>query len=220
MYIFSSEISHCLNGRCGETIDSRDSVKCSPDGFSNEHFGWYICQHCHACCSNRVIQIRQENLIKNRRNYVCHTEGHKDIGVMFCNECGSKMNKSEGDPEKRKEVKQFLKRNSKNDQFIASYGQRPKDGGWWFRFVKGQLSDEQYEQKLRNLTMYGFNVPNIKDKSLKVQLVAEPFAKQKEEKIIFCSNSNCGKTIIFSDNFEQALAIYNYHIKFFLQMDI
>lgn len=208
-------ISHCLNGRCGETIDSRDSVKCSPDGFSSEQCGWYICQNCHSCCSNSAIQMRAENLRVNGRNYVCHTEGHKDLGIMFCNQCGSKMNNSEGDPEKRKMVIEFFKHYSSNAQVVASSGQRPKDCGWWFRFVKGQLTDEQYQQKLRNLAIYGFNIPNIEDKSLTVQFVSEPFSNEKEEKFIICSNSQCGKTVSLSDNLERARAITAFHSKIF-----
>jgi hypothetical protein len=208
-------ISHCLNGRCGETIDSRDSVKCSPDGFSSEQCGWYICQNCHSCCSNRAIEIRVENLRVNGRKYVCHTEGHKDLGIMFCNQCGSKMNNSEGDPEKRKAVIEFFKHYASNAQVVASSGQRPKDGGWWFRFVKGQLSDEKYQQKLRSLAMFGFNIPNLEDKSLMVQFVSEPFANEKEEKFIICSNSQCGKTVSLSDNFERVRAITAFHSKIF-----
>lgn len=208
-------ISHCLNGRCGETIDSRDSVKCSPDGFSSEQCGWYICQNCHSCCSNRAIQIRVENLRVKGRKYVCHTEGHKDLGIMFCNQCGSKMNNSEGDPEKRKAVIEFFKHYASNAQIVAGSAQRPTDGGWWFKFSKGQLTDEQYHQKLHNLILFGFNVPNIEDKTRDVQFVSEPFSNEKEEKIIICSNSKCGKIINLSDNFERARAITGFHSKIF-----
>lgn len=204
-------ISHCLNGRCGETIDSRDSVKCSPDGFSSKQCGWYICQNCHSCCSNRAIEIRVENLSVNGRKYVCHTDGHKELGIMFCNQCGSKMNNSEGDPEKRKAIIEFFKHYASNAQLVASSGQRPKDGGWWFRFVKGQLSVEQYQQKLRSLAMFGFNIPNLEDTSLTVQFLSEPFANEKEEKFIICSNTECGKTISLSDNFERVRAITAFH---------
>jgi hypothetical protein len=213
-------ISHCLNGRCGETIDSRDSVKCSPEGFSSEQCGWYICQNCHSCCSNSAIQIRTENLRINDRKYVCHTEGHKDQGIMFCNQCGSKMNNSEGDPEKRKEVIQFFRENINNSKVVASSGQRPKDGGWWFRFSQGQLSDEQYEQKLLNLLKLGFNIPKIEDKSLSIQLVSEPYPGSREDNFLFCSNTDCGKTINLADNLERARAITGFHSKIFPNVKI
>lgn len=213
-------ISHCLNGRCGETIDSRDSVKCSPEGFSSEQCGWYICQNCHSCCSNSAIQIRSENLRVNNRKYICHTEGHKDLGIMFCNQCGSNMNNSVGDPEKRKEVIQFFKENITNTQVVASSGQRPKDGGWWFRFCKGLLSDIQYEQKLFNLLKLGFNVPEIEDKSLTIQFVSEPYQDSKEDKFLFCTNKDCGKTISLTDNFERARSIISFHSKIFPNLKV
>ncbi len=208
-------INHCNNGRCGDIVDSRDSVKCSPDGYNSEQCGWYICKNCHSCCTTQGIENRANNLKINGRGYSCHSEGHRDQGIMFCNQCGSKMNKSEGDPKKRKEVIEFFKHYASNAQVVASSGKRPKDGGWWFRFVKGQLSDEQYQQKLRSLAMFGFNIPNIEDKSLMVQFVSEPFANEKEEKFIICSNSQCGKTVSLSDNFERARAITAFHSKIF-----
>ncbi len=208
-------INYCNNGKCGDIVDSRDSVKCSPDGFSSEHCGWYICKNCHACCTTSGIAQRSNNMKVNGRKYVCHTEGHKDLGIMFCNQCGSKMNNSEGDPEKRKTVIEFFRHYSSNPQVVASSGQRPRDGGWWFRFAKGQLTDEQYQQKLRNLSIYGFNIPNIEDKSLTVQFVSEPYSNEKEEKIIICSNSQCVKTVSLSDNLERARAITAFHSKIF-----
>jgi hypothetical protein len=63
--------------------------------------------------------------------------------------------------------------------------------------------------------MFGFNIPNLEDTSLTVQFVSEPFANEKEEKFIICSNSQCGKTVSLSDNFEQVRAITAFHSKIF-----
>ena len=208
-------ISHCLNGRCGETIDSRDSRRCSPDGFSSDKCGWYICKNCHSCCSNSSINNRVENSKINNWNYNCHTEGHKDLGLIFCYHCGSKMLNSEGDQIKRKEIVAFFKRNLSNSEIVLGYGQRPKDNGWWFKFAKGKLSNDQYRQKLNNLLLNGFNIPTLNDESLNVQFISEPFNNSKEASFLVCSNSECGIKINLTDDLERARAISQYHTKVF-----
>jgi len=211
----SKYISHCLNGRCGETIDSRDSRRCSPDGFSSDKCGWYICKNCHSCCSNSSINNRVENSKINNWNYNCHTEGHKDLGLIFCYHCGSKMLNSEGDQIKRKEIVAFFKRNLSNSEIVLGYGQRPKDNGWWFKFAKGKLSNDQYRQKLNNLLLNGFNIPTLNDESLNVQFISEPFNNSKEASFLVCSNSECGIKINLTDDLERARTISQYHTKVF-----
>jgi hypothetical protein len=125
------------------------------------------------------------------------------------------MNNSVGDIVKRNEVIDFFKNASSNAQIVAGSGQRQKDGGWWFRFAKGQLSEEQYAKKLHNLAVYGFSIPKIDDKSLLIQLISEPFLDEKEDKLIICSNSKCGKSINLKDNFERTRAIKVFHSKIF-----
>jgi hypothetical protein len=201
-------ISHCLNGRCSDIIDSRDSVKCSPAGFKSEECGWYICQNCHSCCSNIALKRRIDNLKTNSRNYTCHHEGHKDQGIIFCNECGDTMING-GDSNKRKEIIEFFRQNSSNREIVSSSGRRKNDGGWWFLFSQGKLSEEQFQQKLYNLSLVGFNIPNIADRSQTIQLVAEPYIK--EINLLVCSNSKCGKKIDLTKDLERAFAIKKYH---------
>ncbi|MDD2833415.1 MAG: hypothetical protein PHD12_05320, partial [Methylotenera sp.] len=69
-------LTHCLNGKCGHDIDSRDSARCKPYGADAEKYGWYICNYCHACCSTDSIKARISNMESRRQEYNGHTEGH------------------------------------------------------------------------------------------------------------------------------------------------
>jgi hypothetical protein len=144
----------------------------------------------------------------NSRNYTCHHEGHKDQGIIFCNECGDTMING-GDSNKRKEIIEFFRQNSSNREIVSSSGRRKNDGGWWFLFSQGKLSEEQFQQKLYNLSLVGFNIPNIADRSQTIQLVAEPYIK--EINLLVCSNSKCGKKIDLTKDLERAFAIKKYH---------
>ncbi|UOK42515.1 MULTISPECIES: cold shock domain-containing protein [Flavobacterium] len=51
-------LTHCLNWRCLNIIDSRISKVC-PNG-------WYICDKCDNCCSQDKIDMRYQNLLTNK----------------------------------------------------------------------------------------------------------------------------------------------------------
>lgn len=50
-------LTHCLNWRCLNIIDTRVSKACSN--------GWYICDKCDNCCSQEKIDARYQNLLTN-----------------------------------------------------------------------------------------------------------------------------------------------------------
>ena len=50
-------LTHCLNWRCLNIIDTRVSKACSN--------GWYICDKCYNCCSQEKIDMRYQNLLTN-----------------------------------------------------------------------------------------------------------------------------------------------------------
>ncbi len=88
-------ISHCLNPRCGNIIDSRDCVKCAPAGFDQRHCGWYVCDYCLSCCSTEKIGRRLSIYAETGQAYQCHKEGHWDRREICCCKCGSVMRRAE-----------------------------------------------------------------------------------------------------------------------------
>jgi len=161
-------ISHCINGKCNGVIDSRDSVRCQPDGFEGSDCGWYVCTSCYGCCSTEKINNRIE---KMGSQYNCHTVGHKDIGIICCYKCGTAMIDACSEYNKAREW--FI--NHKNDRkLIVKYGQRD-DGRNWYLFKRPpSKTQSQYIQGLRKLKKIGFSIPEIED-SKEIHLVGEAF---------------------------------------------
>ena len=82
-------LHHCSG--CGSVIDGRFSAKC-PNG-------WVICRSCHSCCSDKVMQKRQENLRHVGATTVAERVegyGHKEKGEYYCPCCGGLMETKQG----------------------------------------------------------------------------------------------------------------------------
>ena len=83
-------LNHCLNGKCNNIIDSRDTRKCEN--------GLFICNSCGSCCSHDMLNRRLNNLIltggfihENLKIAVDKKLGHLERGEYFCYKCGKKM---------------------------------------------------------------------------------------------------------------------------------
>lgn len=83
-------LNHCLTGKCGCIIDSRDSKQCKN--------GLYICSNCGSCCSHDMLSRRLNNLQLNG-GYI-HTnlielvnskKGHLERAEYFCHKCANPM---------------------------------------------------------------------------------------------------------------------------------
>ena len=170
-------LNHCLNGKCKYPIDSRDSVKCEN--------GMYICSNpdCGDCCSTEVFAERIQILklngrpVPNRLQYLVENDlGHKGK-VSYCFQCGQPM---KGGWEKYEEVKNWLVSNKDNNKAVIKYGQRQKDGRWWF------LTDFP-DEKYKPLIKLGFQVKQNDDGK---RFVSEPFGKM-EDPPKYCVNQSC-----------------------------
>lgn len=51
-------LNHCLNWKCLNVVDSRISHTCSN--------GWYLCDSCGNCCSQKILENRLANLLTNK----------------------------------------------------------------------------------------------------------------------------------------------------------
>lgn len=204
-------LTHCLNGKCEQAIDSRDAVKCKPDGFEADKCGWYVCNYCHSCCSDEGIGRRVYILERTGQQYKCHTKGHRNLGVICCNKCGSPMNDREQNQVEYDKVLKWFMDNRENEDYIAKSGQTKK-GKWWFRFKKNNLSHDEYYQKLTNLLKLGFHIPNFEEYEREVQLVSEGDNKeQSESEILICSNTDCGNILDLSNDLEKSWTIKRFH---------
>lgn len=167
-------LSHCLNGQCEDLIDSRETVKCRPSALENpDNCGWYICNNCFACCDSEKLNARKSRIESVGQNYLCHTKGHRNLGIICCTECGTETNRKMFNSELYTKQLEWFK--SKIDtQIIDKSGQR-EDGKWWFRWYKGNLTFEQFYNALVSLKNNGFQVPNL-ERGDDIQFIAEPLS--------------------------------------------
>ena len=206
-------ISHYLNGRCGDIIDSRDCVKCKPTGF--EDCGWYVCNFCNACCHSRQLEKRKwvyENILKSK--YKCHLKGHKDLGELSCNCCGTTMVHNEFSEENYNNTLEWLIDNKEKNKHIKKSGQR-KDGKWWFTFSINNLSMKKYRAKLAALSKLGFNIPDYEMEGKTLQLIAEPSSKSKGKKIGAFSCPDCDNIINLDSDYDRYGAMKKFHTNLF-----
>ncbi|RAJ17828.1 cold-shock protein [Olleya aquimaris] len=205
-------LSHCMNGKCEDYIDSRESKKCRPSTIENpDNCGWYICNNCYACCSSEKLQSRKSIIEQSGQEYKCHINGHRDRGVLCCSECGFETIKRVLNTELyRQQLDWFISKIG--TETIENSGQR-QDGKWWFRWCRGDLYFEEFFNALTSLKDNGFQVPNLETGD-DVQFIAEPFVENNDEAKIF-DCPNCKNVIELSDNelfnFERVSAIKYFH---------
>jgi cold shock CspA family protein len=204
-------LTHCLNGRCDSTIDSRDSVKCTPEGYDQGSCGWYICNECHACCSSEKL-LDRKRVIESyyKSDYKCQIVGHRDLGIICCNECGSEMETFAPKVEEyNKYLEWFIKNREKSAQIVKS-GQN-KFGKWWFRLraKDGDLSG--FHKRIIQYKKVGFQAPEYEEGN-EYQLISEPINLiEKKTNQLHCVN--CGNQIDLNEFPEKRQIMKGYHEK-------
>lgn len=202
-------LSHCLNGYCEMEIDSRDSVKCKPNGYEAESCGWYVCNYCHSCCSTEQLQRRKwvyDNIMHSE--YKCHLEGHRNLGVVSCNQCGDSMEENETNIEEYNRILNWFITNKDKSVRIHKSGKNKRDK-WWFTIRRGNDTMEEFRKKLTKYHQLGFQIPTFEnDKDL--QLISEPIDFKRHSKdILTCKN--CGNILDLSNDLEKARAVKKFH---------
>jgi len=202
-------LSHCLNGYCEVEIDSRDCVKCKPDGFDSESCGWYVCNYCHSCCSGQQLERRKwiyDNILHTE--YKCHLKGHRELGIISCNKCGNAMESNEINIQEYERILNWFMTNKDKSKRIHKSGKN-KLGKWWFVIKKGNDTYESFREKLNKYYQVGFQIPDFEqDKDL--QLIAEPNDFKKHSSEIFTCRT-CGNTLDLSNDLEKARAVKQFH---------
>jgi hypothetical protein len=202
-------LSHCLNGYCEREIDSRDSVKCKPNGLEAESCGWYVCNYCHSCCTSEQLQRRKwvyDNIMESE--YKCHLEGHRNLGVISCNKCGDPMITNETNIEEYNRILNWFIENKDKSDRIHKSGKNKRDK-WWFTIRRGNDSMEEFRKKLTKYHQLGFQIPDFEnDKDL--QLISEPIDFKRHSKDIL-SCKTCGNILDLSNDLEKAWAVKKFH---------
>jgi len=206
-------LSHCLNGYCESVIDSRESKKCKPKGYDSESCGWFIFNECNACCSSKKLNKRKKVYDFQHKDYKCHEDGHKDLGIISCNKCGDTMAFNNIDVSEYERILNWFIENEKLSDRIDKSGKYSSTGLRWFTLKKGEDSDIEFKKRLTKCLKAGFKIPNF-DKNFKNQLICEVAKPTKvSENVINCNT--CGHIIDLTTNKEKAHAFKKYHNVFF-----
>ena len=213
-------LSHCLNGKCEDIIDSRDSVKCKTHGFGKD-CGWYICKNCNACCSTEKLVARKSYLENFGQEYKCHIEGHRNRGILCCSDCGAEMIEQKVATDIFvQQLNWFIEHKDKHPNIMKS-GQRPKDNKWWFIWIRGQFSYEEYRKQLQGLLNSGFSIPDFNHKEKDTQLIAEPFDETKFSSGNFFVCPDCDHRFDLNEfDFTRKNAIQSFHTTIFKHIEI
>lgn len=204
-------LTHCINGYCRDIIDSRDSVKCKQ--VNPDYIGWYVCNYCHACCSDEKIEKRVQNVYNEILNKKINNpqRGHKEQGFLACNKCGDEMNALKRNQEEYQKILNWFIDNKDKSKHIEKSGQN-KFGKYWFILKK--LGDENmFRNKLKRYLQLGFQIPDFNKKKEKY-LISEPMDYGKHsDNILVCES--CGNTLDVDSDPRKSIAIKKYHTEKF-----
>lgn len=205
-------LTHCINSRCEHEIDSRDSVRCKPEGVDTDKFGWYVCTYCLACCSDDGIERRKYILHKTGQEYKGHSHGHKELGVISCDKCGYHMESNTIDnAQYQKALDWLIKDAEKSNSNVIKSGMN-KHNKHWFRYSKANLSSEEYNNKLLNLLKLGFQIPDF-DQKKDIHLISEPLDVDKRNRdVLTCRH--CNYILDVTTDREREYAIKKYHSRY------
>lgn len=207
-------LTHCLNGRCTNIVDSRESVKCKPDGADQNTFGWYVCTSCSACCSSRVLETRAHIYSATGQEYSGHKIGHLDLGQVCCYECGTVMLQPSEEDYNR--VLTGLKQLVYDKSPTILQSGVSQNGRHWF-LIHVPTSDERsnsLRKKLFRYQLIGFNVPDLDDKNKNSYFVSEPSElPQFNPKVFKCSE--CNFILDLTKDHIRYNIFKSYHVKVF-----
>lgn len=202
-------LSHCANGQCLDIVDSRESIRCSTEGFEDA-CGWYVCNNCYACCTTKNIQARAYRLAQMNQDHKCPTEGHWDQQKLCCNKCGTEMKEQNSNYDVL--LKWML--DNKNTHPCITKSDVNQNGKHWFLWIQGDFSREKYRETVINFRRNGFNVPDFEDENKSSYLIAEPRYNKPIDSYYKCSK--CNNELIISKDVlppDQYSAIKNYHFE-------
>lgn len=199
-------ITHCINSKCEELIDSRDSAQCSHN--------WYICTHCLGCCSTEKIQKRIEYYSHINRQYNGPTHGHKDEGKLYCPDCGKLITSKNNIGIYDEMLNKFIRFKTQHPNVIK-WGQRNTDNKYWFLLKKLPNSKyDDFDNNITKLSKLGFSVAEDYEHGNEIALISESYSSSN----IICKNCEFSINIneLYQEgDFYRAKAVEKWHNKIF-----
>ncbi len=172
-------ISHCLNFRCNNIVDSRNSQQCP--------HSWFICDYCLSCCSTEKLNTRKEIRAKTGQEYFGPEKGHDELNKIFCFKCGNKLSilEKEFDQEIIKETFDSFQRIT--GLSVDSSGVQKKGRKWILVKLKPYSDREYLFSKLKVLEDDGLIISETENGN--GYFINEPISKRAH--YLNCSNTDC-----------------------------
>lgn len=181
-------ISHCSNGHCDGTIDSRNAKRCDNN--------FVICNKCFACCSQELLNRRNENRLINKLGLVAWNPPHKGNDIL-CPKCASSMVYQNihqvrenidgviGDFERLLQLDVL-----DNEKLVTNTGVN-NGGKRWFVVWRRHYSTSEFNNFLYDWQALGFDIVDFPENLTKNNyLVVEPSNNQN---LLFVTQFNCNQ---------------------------
>lgn len=202
-------ISHCSNGHCNGTIDSRVSVKCNN--------GWVICSSCFACCSEEGLSKRNTDRQINYMRDVAWRPAHKGLAIL-CPKCANPMQYKDVS-QKQEEYSQVLKdferlanlNISAEQKLVGKFGTNSL-GLKWFVVYQRHLTHKNFMNNLYYWKSLGFDITDFPTKlDKKNYLVSEPAKQQNLNRISNFHCLTCNHTYDYNNDTQLYNAVRYWH---------
>ncbi|MDI4498838.1 cold shock domain-containing protein [Moraxella nonliquefaciens] len=203
-------ISHCSNGYCSGTIDSRNSGKCNN--------GWVICSECFACCDKERLDKRNSNRLINglpATNWAT-PNGHCGYNIL-CPNCTSPMIFKDIQQKQREYddvIQDFEKLASldipQNKKLVGKHGVNSSSKRW-FVVYKRHLSREEFLNHLYYWQSLGFNIVDFEDKTKLNYLITEPNNDKTLTKITHFHCQSCNHSYDYTHEQDKYRAVKYWH---------
>lgn len=203
-------ISHCSNGYCNGTIDSRNSHKCDN--------GWVICSECFACCDKERLDKRNKYRQYNRMSKInwITPNGHRGYS-MLCPHCANPMTFKDIHQKQQEYngVIQDFERLAKldipqNQKLVGNHGVKDSNKKWFVVYQR-HLDRKVFLSHLYYWQSLGFNIVDFENKTKSNYLVTEPNNDKPLAKVTHFYCHSCDHSYNYTHEHDKYRAIKYWH---------
>lgn len=202
-------ISHCSNGRCDGTIDNRNSQQCNN--------GFVICNECFACCSQEILDRRNENRVINRLPAINWGMPHRGNQIL-CPNCAGSMNYQnihqvrENINNVINEFEQLLQINLPENQKLVTRTGVNNGGQRWFVVWQRHYDRNAFINLLHYWQSLGFHIVDFPDNLTRYNyLIVEPSNNTNHQYVTQFYCSQCQLNYDISSDVQRCRSIRHWH---------
>lgn len=203
-------LSHCSNGYCDGTIDSRISKRCDN--------GWVICHECFACCDKSRLDRRNQTRCLNGLPEIAWAipNGHRGYNIL-CPNCANPMIFKDIQQKQQKcndvirDFERLANLNIPQDQkLIPNYGVNSFNKKWFVVYQRG-MDRNEFMSYLEYWMSIGLNIADFDNKTRLHYLVSEPINESSLSRTTHFYCSICNHTYDYTQERDKYWAVKYWH---------